>query len=158
MAHIFQIFNVAQFEMENDKVGQTHVWRVPTREKRDLERKRQENIDISVEVVCCVHSRPASTEDSVLRSAAILNILCWLACYVLNGPPSPKFQIPPSKLRQRVDRAAGLSVKGLWCPPIVLFRCTVHFLLNNSSHNTITKKYLLCKSVDETKSQCENCC
>jgi hypothetical protein len=86
---------------------------IDTREKRDLERKRHENIDIAVEVVRCVHSKPASTVDSVLRSDAIQNLLCWLACSVLNGPPPPKFQIPPSQLRQRADRAAGLSVKGL---------------------------------------------
>ncbi len=87
---------------------------VYSREKRDLERNCRENIDISVEVVRCVHSRPASKVDSVLRSDAVQNILCWLACSVHNGPPSPRFQIPPSQLRQRADRAAGLSVKGLW--------------------------------------------
>ncbi len=42
----------------------------------------------------------ASTVDSVLRSDAVQNILCWLACSVHNGPHSPKFQILPSQLRQ----------------------------------------------------------
>ncbi len=87
---------------------------VQLREKRDLERKCRENIDIWVKVVRWVHCRPASTEDSVLGSDAVQNLLCWLACYVLSGPPSPKFQITPSQLRQRADRAAGLSIKGLW--------------------------------------------
>jgi hypothetical protein len=86
-----------------------------TREKRDLERKCRENIDILVKVVRCVHSRPASAVDTVLRSVAVQNLLGWLACSVHNGPPSPKFQILPSQLRQRADRAASLSVKGLWC-------------------------------------------
>ncbi len=84
-----------------------------TREKRDLDRKCRENIDIWVKVVRWVNSRPASTENSVLRSGAVQNLLCWLARYVHNGPPSPKFQIPSSQLRQRADRAAGLSIKGL---------------------------------------------
>ncbi len=48
------------------------------------------------------------------RSVAVQNILCWLACCVHNRPPSPKFQIFPSQLRQTADRAAGLSIKGLW--------------------------------------------
>jgi hypothetical protein len=86
----------------------------PAREKRDLERKCRENIDILVKVVRWVQSRPASTVDSVLRSVAVQNLLRWPACYVHNRPPSPKFQIPPSQLRQRADRAASLSVKGLW--------------------------------------------
>jgi hypothetical protein len=51
----------------------------------------------------------ASTVDSV----AVQNILCWLACSVHNGPPSPKFQILPSQLRQTADRAAGLCIKSL---------------------------------------------
>jgi hypothetical protein len=94
---------------------------VRTREKRDLERKCQENIDIWVKVVRCVQSRPASAVDSVLRSDAVQNKLCWLACSVHKGPPSPKFQIPPSQLRQRADRAAGRSVKGLWCVQQLLY-------------------------------------
>ncbi len=64
-------------------------------QKRDLERKCRENIETLVKVVCCVHSRLASTVDSVLRSDAVQNKLCWLAWYVHNGPPSPKFQILP---------------------------------------------------------------
>ncbi len=80
------------------------------REKRDLERKCQENIETQVKVVCCVHSRLASTVDSVLRSDAVQNKLCWLAWYVHNGPPSPKFQILPSQPRQTADRAASLSI------------------------------------------------
>ncbi len=90
------------------------------REKRDLERKRWENIDIWVKVVRCVHNKPANTVDSVLHLIAVQNLLCWLACFVLNGPPSPKFQILPSQLRQTADRAAGLSIKGLWAGPAVL--------------------------------------
>jgi hypothetical protein len=90
---------------------------VYTREKRDLERKCRENIDIWVKVVHYVHSRPACTVYStvfctVIRS--VQNILCWLACSVHNRPPSPKFQFLPSQLRQRADRAAGLSIKSLW--------------------------------------------
>ncbi len=86
-----------------------------TREKKDLERKFRENIDISVKVVRPVQSWPASTVYYVLRSVAVQNILCWLACFVHNGPPSPKFQILPSQLRQRADRAAGLCIKSLGC-------------------------------------------
>jgi hypothetical protein len=37
--------------------------------------------------------------------------LCWLAC---NRPPSLKFQILSSQLRQMANRAAGLSIKSLW--------------------------------------------
>jgi hypothetical protein len=37
-----------------------------TREKRDLERKCWENIDILMKVVRCVQSRPASAVDSIL--------------------------------------------------------------------------------------------
>jgi hypothetical protein len=86
------------------------------REKRDLERKCWENIEISVKVVCCVHNRPASTVESVLRSVALqdIHVLCRLACFVHNRPPSPKFQIFPSQLRLTADRAASLSIKGLW--------------------------------------------
>jgi hypothetical protein len=51
-----------------------------TREKRDLERKCGENIDILVKVVRCVQSRPASTVDSVLRSVAVQNLLAGLLC------------------------------------------------------------------------------
>jgi hypothetical protein len=58
----------------------------------------------------------ASTIDSVQRSVAVQNILCWLACFVHNGPPSPKFQILPSQLRQTADRAAGLCIKSLRSP------------------------------------------
>jgi hypothetical protein len=50
-------------------------------------------------------------------SDAVQNILCWLVCYVHNGPPSPKFQILPSQLRQTADRVTGLSIKGLWSIP-----------------------------------------
>ncbi len=85
---------------------------ISTREKRDLERKCRENIDSWVKVVHCVHSRPASTVDSALWSDAVQNKLCWLACYVHNRPPSPKFQILTSKLRQMADRADSLSIKG----------------------------------------------
>ncbi len=35
---------------------------------------------------------PASTVDSVLRLITVQNLLFWLACYVLNGPPSFKYQ------------------------------------------------------------------
>jgi hypothetical protein len=44
-------------------------------------------------------------------------VVCWLACFVHNGPPSPEFQILASQLRQRVDRAAGLSIKSLGPKP-----------------------------------------
>jgi hypothetical protein len=43
-----------------------------------------EEFETWVKVVRCVHSRPASTVYSVLRQ----NLLCWLDCYVHNGPPS----------------------------------------------------------------------
>ncbi len=86
-------------------------------------------------MVNCVHIRPpASTVYSVLRSVAVQNILCWLACCVHNRPPSPKFQILPSQLRQTADRAAGLSIKGLWVgyPCILLVQisreCTPPYL------------------------------
>ncbi len=59
-------------------------------------------------------------------AVAVQNLLCWLACYVHNGPPSPKFQIPPSQLRQPADRAAGLSVKGLWCASCTGAHANVH--------------------------------
>ncbi len=75
-----------------------------------------------MEVVHCVHIRPASTVYSVLRSVAVQNILCWLACCVHNRPPSPKFQIFPSQLRQTADRAAGLSIKGLWADHRLLYK------------------------------------
>jgi hypothetical protein len=61
-----------------------------------------------------VYRAGTSTVDSVLRSDAVQNILCWLACSVHNGPPSPMFQILPSQLRQKADRATGLSIKSLW--------------------------------------------
>ncbi len=55
---------------------------------------------------------------SVLRSVAVQNLLCWLACFVLyNRPPSPKFQIFPSQLSQTAVRAAGLGIKSLWITP-----------------------------------------
>ncbi len=60
-----------------------------------------------------VYTQPACIVDSVLRSDAVQNLLCWLACFVHNGPPSPKFQIFPSQLRQTADRAASLSIKSL---------------------------------------------
>jgi hypothetical protein len=44
---------------------------------------------------------------------AVQNILGWLAYFVHNEPPSPKFQILPSQLRQTADRAAGLYIKSL---------------------------------------------
>jgi hypothetical protein len=81
-----------------------------TREKRDLERKCWENIDILMKVVRCVQSRPASAVDSILRSVAVQNLLRLLACFVHNRPPSPKFQILPRQLRLMADRAAGLSI------------------------------------------------
>ncbi len=40
-----------------------------------------------------------------------------VACCVHNGPPSPKFQILPSQLRQTADRAAGLCIKSLGLRP-----------------------------------------
>ncbi len=40
-----------------------------------------------------------------------------VACCVHNGPPSPKFQILPSQLRQTTDRAAGLCIKSLGLRP-----------------------------------------
>ncbi len=58
----------------------------------------------AIQVVCCLQSRPASTVDSVLQSDAVQNLLCWLACFGHNGPPSPKFQIFPNQLRQMADR------------------------------------------------------
>ena len=42
----------------------------------------------------CVQTQPASTVDSVLRLITVQNLLCWLACFVHNGPSSPKFQYP----------------------------------------------------------------
>jgi hypothetical protein len=56
-----------------------------------------------VKVDRCVQSRPASTVDSVQRSVIVQK----LACFLDDGPPSPKFQILPSQLRQTADRAAG---------------------------------------------------
>ncbi len=55
----------------------------------------------------------ASIVYSVIRSDAVQNILCWLTCYVHKRPPSPKFQILPSQLRQTEDRAPGLCLKSL---------------------------------------------
>jgi hypothetical protein len=57
----------------------------------------------------------AGRQDSIFctairRSDVVQNILCCLACSVHNGPPSPKFQILPSQLRQTADRAIGLSL------------------------------------------------
>ncbi len=51
--------------------------------------------------------------QSVLRSDPVQNILCWLACSVHNRPPSAKFQILLSKLRQMADSAASLCIKSL---------------------------------------------
>ncbi len=59
----------------------------------------------------------ASSVYSVLRSVALQNTLCWLAYFVHNRPPSPKFQILPSQLRLTADRASGLSIKGLRSQP-----------------------------------------
>ncbi len=97
------------------------IYTVATREKRDLERKRRENIDISVEVVRCVQSRPASTvySPTAIRCSTEYTVLAGLPVH--NGPPPLKFKIPPSQLRQRADRAAGLSVKGLWLRPKKLY-------------------------------------
>jgi hypothetical protein len=61
---------------------------------------------------------------SVLRSVAIQNLLCWLSCFVYSGPPSPKFQILPSQLRQPADRAAGLCIKSLGYTLILCWICT----------------------------------
>jgi hypothetical protein len=51
--------------------------------------------------------------DSVQQSVAVQTLMCWLDCFVHNGPLSPKFQIVPSQLRQTEDRAAGLRIKSL---------------------------------------------
>ncbi len=49
-----------------------------------------------------------STESTVLAG-----------CSVHNRPPSPKYQILPSQLKQTADRAAGLRIKSLGgSPPI----------------------------------------
>ncbi len=78
-------------------------------------------------MVHCVQSRPActvySTVYSVLRSVALHNILCRLACFVHNWPHSPKFQIIPSQLSQTTDRSAGLCIQSLGLSPF--FYCTV---------------------------------
>ncbi len=87
------------------------------REERPREEMPREYWYFSVGGPLCTE-QAASTVYSVLWSNAVQNILCWLACSVHNGPPSPKFQILPSQLRQTADRAAGLTIKDLWvCPP-----------------------------------------
>jgi hypothetical protein len=53
--------------------------------------------------------QPAQYVGSVLRSVAVQNLLRWLACFVHNRPPSPKFQILPSQLRRSAGRDASLS-------------------------------------------------
>ncbi len=59
--------------------------------------------------------------DSVLRLDAVQNLLCWLACFIHNRPPSPNFQIFHRQLRQMADRAVGLSIKSLCsCPRLYL--------------------------------------
>jgi hypothetical protein len=50
---------------------------------------------------------------TAIRCSPGYTVLCWLACSVHNGPPSPKFQILPGQLRQTADRAACLSIKSL---------------------------------------------
>jgi hypothetical protein len=57
-------------------------------------------------MVRCVQSRPASIVFSVLRLIAVQNILCWLACFVHNGPPSLKFQYSLS--------ISSLGLSSLW--------------------------------------------
>jgi hypothetical protein len=83
------------------------------REERPREETLREYWYLSEGGPLCT-KQAARTVDSVLRSDAVQILLCWLACFVHNRPPSPKFQIFPSQLRQRADRAAGLSIKGLW--------------------------------------------
>jgi hypothetical protein len=89
--------------------------RPPQREERTREEMPREYLYLSGGGPLCTE-QAASTVYSVLRSDAVQNILCWLACSVHDGPPSPQFQILPSQLRQTADRAAGLSIKGLWTP------------------------------------------
>jgi hypothetical protein len=60
-----------------------------------------------VKVVRCVHSRPASPVYSELHLIAVQNLLCWLACYVHNGPPSLKFQYSLG--------ISSLGLSSLWC-------------------------------------------
>ncbi len=68
---------------------------VGAREKRDLGRKLRENIDISVEVVCCVHSRPASTVlycDQTLMSSPRVRFSPgddWFQSWVQFSPSHP---------------------------------------------------------------------
>jgi hypothetical protein len=64
----------------------------------------------------------------IRRSTEYTYCTGWPALY--NGPPSPKFQILLSQLRQIVDRAACLSIKSLWSQPLSLLR--VHKLLYKS--------------------------
>ncbi len=90
------------------------VYIVVTREKRDLEREMPREYWYLSEGGPLCTEQAASTVNPVLQSDPVQNIRCWLACSVHNGPPSPKFQILPSQLRQTADRAAGLSIKSLW--------------------------------------------
>jgi hypothetical protein len=85
----------------------------PQREERPIERKLLREYWYFIEggPFCTKQASQHSTVHSVLRSVAVQNVLCWLACFVHNVPPSPKFQILPSQLRQRADRAAGLSIE-----------------------------------------------
>ena len=64
-------------------------------------------------MVRCVQSQPACTVYSVLRLIAVQNILCWLACFVHNGPPSPKFQYS--------RKISTLSLTSLWGQPKILY-------------------------------------
>ncbi len=77
----------------------------------------------------------ASPVYSVLRSAKVQNILCWLACFVHNGPPSPKFQILPSQLRLTADRAVGLHKKSLGGVIIEVKVCTS--VLRSTVHSSM---------------------
>jgi hypothetical protein len=67
------------------------------------------DLKLRSKVVCCVHSRPASTVDSVLRLIAVQNLLCWLACYAHNGPLSLKYQYSLG--------ISSLCLSSLWFQP-----------------------------------------
>ncbi len=94
---------------------------VPTREKKNLERKCWENMYWYLSEGGPLRTKQAS-QHSILCTAISCSkeyrIQC-AGCFLHNGPPSPKFQILHCQLRQTADRAAGLSIKSLWSLPAI---------------------------------------
>ncbi len=95
-------------------LGQRIASFIATKEKRPRDEMLREIWNLGEGGPLCTE-QTASTVYYEVWSVAVQNLLCWLACSVHNGPPSPKFKILPSQLRQTADRAAVLfTYKESW--------------------------------------------